>query len=120
MRLTEVRTFIDDPCRPSAFDLRPWDLPAATSPKAYGPRPKASLVSVRNPPARQVVGGQLHEHAVPCQDADEVLPHLAGHVRQHLVLVLEFDAEHRVRQRLEHNARHLYRCLLYTSDAADE
>src|SRR4051794_7039245 len=35
----------------------------------------------------EVVGRQLHEHPVAGEDADEVLPHLAGDVGEHLVLV---------------------------------
>ena len=57
----------------------------------------------------EVVGGELDLHAVAGQDADEVLAHLAGDVRQHLVLVLQLDAEHRVRQRLDHRCLDLDR-----------
>src|SRR5262245_50327245 len=60
------------------------------------------LQTVHNAAARQVVGRQLHQHPVPGQDADEVLAHLARDVGEDLVLVLELDAEHGVRQRLDH------------------
>src|SRR5207253_1776550 len=43
---------------------------------------------------------------------DEVHPHLPAHVREHLVAVLELDAEHRVRQRLDHRSLDLDRVFL--------
>src|SRR6476659_6789373 len=46
----------------------------------------------------EVVGGKLDEHLVAGQDADEVLPHLAGDVGEDLMLVLELDLEHGVGQ----------------------
>ncbi len=47
-----------------------------------------SLVPVHNPSAIQVIRTQLHRHAVPGQNPDEVLAHPAGHMRQSLVVVL--------------------------------
>src|SRR5215470_2231237 len=67
------------------------------------------LKSVRDPAARQVIGGELHLDLVPGQDPDEVHAHLAGHVREHLVAVVELHAKHGVRQRLDHGALHLDR-----------
>src|SRR5260370_884071 len=63
-----------------------------------GPGPPLGrlFVPVSNPPARQVVGRQVHRDPVPLQDADVVLAHLAAHVRQHLVPVFELHAERRV------------------------
>src|SRR4051812_1241549 len=60
------------------------------------------LVAVDDPTAGQVVGRELHHHAVLRKDADVVLPHLAADVRQDPVTVGELDAEHGVRQRLDH------------------
>ena len=61
---------------------------------------RGSAVAVRDPPARQVVGGQLDLHPVAGDDADEVLAHLSGRVRQHDVVVVELDLELSVGQGL--------------------
>src|SRR3954453_22421546 len=70
--------------------------------------PARSLVPVGDPTSAEVVGGELHLDAIARQDADVVHAHLPGDVSQHLVAVLELDAEHRIRQRfhdcaLEHD-----------------
>src|SRR6266508_2582380 len=62
------------------------------------------LEPIRDPTSREVVGGQLDLHPIAGQDPDEVHPHLAGNVGQHAVAVLQLDAEHRVRQRLDHRS----------------
>src|SRR5438270_1952213 len=59
------------------------------------------LVAVDDATAGQVVGRQLHDHAVLGQDADVVLAHLAADVGEHPVPVLQLDPEHRVGQRLD-------------------
>src|SRR5436190_16787891 len=51
--------------------------------------------------AVEVVGRDLHAHAVARQDPDAEPPHLAGDVTEHLVAVVELHAEHRVRERLD-------------------
>src|SRR5947208_372546 len=71
-----------------------WCLPGA----APGRR---LLVAVDDAAARQVVGRELHDHAVLGQDADVVLPHLAADVGEHPVPVLQLDPEHRIGQRLD-------------------
>jgi hypothetical protein len=48
----------------------------------------------------QIVGGNFDRNAVSRDDADEVLPHLAGDVRQHFMSVVQRDTKLRVRQRL--------------------
>src|SRR5262245_903553 len=73
---------------------------------------RPSLVPVDDPAPGQVVRGQLDENAIPREDPDEVLPHLPRDVGEHAVLVLELDAEHRVRQRLDHRGFHLNRLFL--------
>src|SRR5712692_9309715 len=93
---TDDRTFI--PC------LR-------NHPRAPGPTPaptprRRSFEPVDDSPARQVVGRQLHLHPVARQDTDKVLTHLAGDMRQHLVLVLELHPEHGVGERLDHRGHH--------------
>src|SRR5437773_8376234 len=67
----------------------------------FGPT-ALSLIPVSDPPTRQVVRRQLHGHLVARQDANEILPHLPGDMRQDPVLILELDAKHRVGQRLNH------------------
>src|ERR1700674_527692 len=42
------------------------------------------LISIYDAAARQVVGRKLHGHFVSGEDADEILAHLAGYVREHL------------------------------------
>src|SRR3954447_12227936 len=59
------------------------------------------LVAVDDATAGQVVGRELHDHAVLGQDADVVLTHLAADVGEHSVPVLQFDPEHRIGQRLD-------------------
>src|SRR4051794_35831822 len=59
------------------------------------------LVAVDDAAAGQVVGRELHDHAVLGEDADVVLPHLAADVGQDLVTVLQLHAEHRVGERLD-------------------
>src|SRR3954465_7344926 len=65
------------------------------------PDRRGSLVAVDDATAREVVGRQLHDHAVLGQDADVVLPHLAADVGEHPVPVLQLDPEPRVGQRLD-------------------
>src|SRR5712692_10378743 len=72
-----------------------------TAPFRAAPPPHL-LVAVNDAPAGQVVWRKLDSNLVPGQDADEVLAHLSGDVRQHLVLVLELNAKHRVGQWLDH------------------
>src|SRR5712691_849912 len=64
--------------------------------------PLRLLESIRDPAAREVVRRQLDLHAVAREDPDEVHPHLAAHVREHPVAVVQLHSEHRVRQRLHH------------------
>src|SRR4051812_23620970 len=59
------------------------------------------LVAVDDAAAGQVVGTELHDHAVLRQDADVVLAHLPRDVRENLVAVLELHPEHRVREGLD-------------------
>src|SRR5215207_1631313 len=63
-----------------------------------------SLVAVRDATSGEVVRGELYLHLVPRQDPDVVHPHLPGDVRQDLVAVVQLDAEHGVRERLQDRA----------------
>src|SRR5882724_936032 len=69
------------------------------------------FVAIYNPPAIQVVGRKLDRDFVSRQYADEVLPHLPGNMRQHLVFVFQLHLEHGIRQRLEHHRHHFNRVL---------
>jgi|SRR6185503_10814681 len=75
--------------------------------------PSISFIAVSYAAAIQIVGRQLNQHSIPRKNSDEVLPHLARDVRQHLMLaLLEFDPKHRVGQRLEDFGHDLYRLFL--------
>src|SRR5437588_7298952 len=64
----------------------------------------ASAMAVDDPRAVQIVGRELAADAVAREDADAKAPHLARHVSEHNVTVVELDAKHRVGQRLDHLA----------------
>src|SRR5947208_4036007 len=87
-------------------------------PKAGPTKPVALLVAVHNPAARQIVRRKLHCDLVSRQNPDEILAHLAGNVRQNLVLVFQLNAEHRVGQRLDHRRHDFNRVLLGISGVA--
>ena len=66
-------------------------------------RPRERLPSaVGDATARQVIRGELDRDLVPRQDTDEVLPHLARDMGEHLVAIGQLNAEHRVPQRLDY------------------
>src|SRR6266704_1025480 len=56
-------------------------------------RKTASFVAVHNPPAIQIVRRKFDRDFVSRQYPNEVLPHLAGNVRQYLVFVLVFNVD---------------------------
>src|SRR3954452_22108638 len=58
-------------------------------------------MAVDDPRAVEVVGRDLHAHAITGEDADAEAPHLARHVAEHLVAVVELHPEHGVRERLD-------------------
>src|ERR1700736_2645734 len=59
-------------------------------------RPFATFlfISIHDSAAIQIVGRKLNRHLVPRKNAYEILPHLTRNMRQHLVLVFQFHAEH--------------------------
>src|SRR3954471_18642928 len=61
----------------------------------------SSPMPVDDPGAVEVVRRDLYAHAVAREDADAEAPHLAGHVTEHLVAVVELHPEHGVRERLD-------------------
>src|SRR5208282_2166508 len=67
---------------------------------------RASLVTVHDAAAREIVRRKLHRDAISGKNANEVLAHLSRNVGQHLMLVFELDAKHRVRQRLDDSRHH--------------
>ena len=73
----------------------------------------ALLVPVHDAAPGQVVGRQLHHHAILGQDADVVLPHLAADVGEHLVAVLQLNAKHGIGQGLDHATLDLYGAVLF-------
>src|ERR1035438_1909498 len=73
---------------------------------------KNLLVAVDDPSAIQVVGTQLHGHAVTGKNAYVVLAHPSRDMGQHLVIVLELDLEHGVGQRLGDHRHYLNRIFL--------
>src|SRR3954465_6896212 len=79
---------------PHSSDRAPSAVPG-------GEADRRLLVPVDDATAGQVVGRELHDHAVLGQDADVVLAHLAADVGEHPVPVLQLDPEHRVGQRLD-------------------
>lgn len=58
------------------------------------------LVAVDDAAAGQIVGSQLHNHAVSGENTDVVLTHLARNVGKDLVSIGQLDSEHCVRQSL--------------------
>src|SRR5207302_495621 len=54
----------------------------------------------------EIVRGKLDRHFVPRDDADEMLAHFAGNMREYVTLTREIDPEHRSRQNLGHCAFH--------------
>src|SRR4051794_2373652 len=79
---------------PHSSDRAPSAVPG-------GEADRRLLVPVDDATAGQVVGRELHDHAVLGQDADVVLAHLPADVGEHPMPVLQLDPEHRVGQRLD-------------------
>src|SRR5271155_415979 len=94
---------------------RPGGAPPCSSCKSFLPKRGPSFL---NPSARaeqlphpisdsaagQIIRRQLDGHFVAGKYLDVVHAHLARDVREHLVSIVEGDAEHRVRQRFLHAA----------------
>src|SRR6478609_1288609 len=78
-----------------------------------------SAVAVDDTAAGEVVGAELHDHAVLGDDADVVLPHLAGDRCKDLVSVAELNAEHRVGQSLGDHALDLDDTVFLSHSLAD-
>src|SRR3954451_17754015 len=61
----------------------------------------SSPMPVDDPGAVEVIRRDLYAYAIAGEDADAEAPHLAGHVAEHLVAVVELNPEHGVRERLD-------------------
>src|SRR4051812_36266331 len=85
---------------PHSFGSCAVDQGLSARPSGHG-ADRLLLVAVDDATAGQVVGRELHDHAVLGEDADVVLTHLAADVGEHPVSVLQLDPEHRVGQRLD-------------------
>lgn len=59
------------------------------------------LKPVNNPASCEVIRGELDQNLVTWQNLDKIFPHSPGDMRKYLVLVLQFDLEHRIGQRLQ-------------------
>ena len=57
--------------------------------------PPTLLFAEDDPRFRQIVGREFHLYLVARNDPDEVLPHLAGDVRQHVTVSGKIHAKHR-------------------------
>src|SRR4051794_25021392 len=63
---------------------------------------ESSPMAVDDPRSVEVVRRDLHAHAITREDADAEAPHLARHVAEDLVTVVELHPEHGVRERLDY------------------
>ena len=62
--------------------------------------------SIRNTPARQIIGRKLDFHFIARQNADEILPDFARDMRQDGHPVFQFHAKHGIGQRFVDSAFH--------------
>src|SRR3984957_5269543 len=97
-----------------------WPLPKsqAQNCRSRDPPLQNLLVTIHEPAARQIIRRELHRYLVARQNPDEIFPHLAGNMRQHLMLVLELHAKHRIWQRLNHRGHDFYGVLFGNARAA--
>src|SRR5215831_1167696 len=76
------------------------------------------LVPVHDSAAGQIVRRKFNRDLISRQNPDKILAHLAGDMRQHLVLVLQLDAEHGVGQRFDDRGHDLNGVLFGVSGVA--
>src|SRR5512146_2078685 len=67
------------------------------------------FIAIHDPSAGQVVGRKFHRYAIAGKNTNEVLAHFAGDMRQHLMLVLQLDLKHGVRQRFDDHGHNFNR-----------
>src|SRR6478735_9125606 len=98
---TDALTFID---KPSAVSPQPSANPGRLT-------RQRSFIPIHDAAAVQVVGRKLDCDLVAGQYPDKVLAHLSRDVRQHLVLVFQFNLEHGIGQRFYDRRHHFNRVL---------
>src|SRR5438270_9351594 len=69
-------------------------------------RARTLLLAENDAGLGQIVRRKLHRDFVTRDDANEMLPHLAGDMSEDVALTGEIDSEHRPRQNLGHRAFH--------------
>src|SRR5919112_1015520 len=107
--LLVARVRADDTHHPATpYDLAPLAYRFHARPDFHNSLLYLCPEPVSDPSPAQVVGAQFHLNPVTWQYSDVVHPHLARDVRQHVVPVVQFDPELRVRQRLGYGAFNLY------------
>src|SRR5436305_6946534 len=91
---------------PAALGCTPSAHPSSAAMASMSARSAMPVLAVAIDDARavEVIGRQLAAHAITGEDADAKTPHLARHVAEHYVVVVELDAEHGVGQGLDHLA----------------
>src|SRR4029077_11759192 len=98
---TDARTFIN---QPSAVSPQPSANPERL-------KRQHSFIAIYDAAPVQVVGRKLNCYLVARQNADEGLAHLSRDMRQHLMLVLQFNLEHGIGQRFDDRRHHFNRVL---------
>lgn len=68
---------------------------------------KNSLLSIRDPPLGQIVGGKFNGYRITGDNANVVFTHLAGYMGQNRMAVLKLHAKLRARQGLDNRPRKL-------------
>src|ERR1039457_5148118 len=76
-----------------------WELRSSSGSQRNDRR---SAMPVDDPRAVEVIRGELTAHAIAGQDSDSEAAHLARHVPEHHMVVVELYTEHRVGQGLDH------------------
>jgi hypothetical protein len=92
------------------FPLLLWCTPACLPDKNPVDRPRSLFIAVHDATTGQIVWAELNRDAVAGEDADKILPHAAGDVREDLVLVLKLNLKHGIRQGLNDRG-HYFNCV---------
>src|SRR5580704_3649988 len=88
-------------------------IPSRGPQRSLAPR-AALLVTINDSAASQIVRRKLHRHAISRQNTNKIFAHLPRNMGQHLVLVFQFHAKHRVGQRFDHG-RHHFNGILFSA-----
>src|SRR5712692_2140388 len=105
--------YFHDPLPLPSRDYSPFDS-TADSLKAV----PLLLVAVHDAAARQIVRRKLHGYFVSRENTNKIFAHLAGNMRQHLMLVFQLHAKHGVGQRLDDRGHHFDGVLLGVAGVA--